>query len=171
MLYRFMERVPTGSDMDIQPLVNQVFETIAMAKVSTSGEEAKKLGYLRASDSISLNQDYQIYDAKQKVLELARAGYRPPQPKKIKVVGEPGYAVMKLGAYALRTSGYISEHDEKIASKLAYVLAGGNLPAGTEVTEQYLLDLEIEAFISLAGEPKSQARMQHMLSKGKPLRN
>ncbi len=171
MLYRFMERVPAGSDMDIQPLVNQVFETIAMAKVSTSGDEAKKLGYLRPSDGISLNQDYQIYDAKQKVLELARAGYRAPQPKKIRVVGEPGYAVMKLGAYSLRQSGYISEHDEKIASKLAYVLAGGNLPAGTEVTEQYLLDLELEAFISLAGEPKSQARMQHMLTKGKPLRN
>lgn len=171
MLYRFMERVPAGSEMDIQALVNQVFETIAMAKVSTSGDEAKKLGYLRASDGISINQDYQIYDAKQKVLELARAGYRAPQPKKIKVVGEPGYAVMKLGAYSLRQSGYISEHDEKIASKLAYVLAGGNLPAGAEVTEQYLLDLEIEAFISLAGEPKSQARMQHMLTKGKPLRN
>lgn len=171
MLYRFMERVPVDSDMDIQPLVNQVFETIAMAKVSTSGEEAKKLGYLRPSDGISINQDYQIYDAKQKVLELARAGYRAPQQKKIKVVGEPGYAVMKLGAISMYQSGYISEHDLKIASKLAYVLAGGNLPAGTEVTEQYLLDLELDAFISLAAEPKSQARMQHMLTKGKPLRN
>jgi 3-hydroxyacyl-CoA dehydrogenase len=171
MLIRFLERVPAGSNMDIQPLVNQVFETIAMAKVSTSGEDAKKLGYLRPSDGISVNQDFLIYDAKQKVLELARAGYRPPVPKKIKVVGEPGYAVMKLAAYSMKMSGYISEHDEKIASKLAFVLAGGNLPAGTEVTEQYLLDLEREAFISLAGEPKSQARMQHMLAKGKPLRN
>lgn len=171
MLYRFMERVPEGSNIDIQPLVNQVFETIAMAKVSTSADDAKKLGYLRPQDGITINQDYLIYDAKQKVLELAKAGYRAPQPKKIKVVGEPGYAVMKLAAYSMRTSGYISEHDEKIASKLAFVLAGGNLPAGTEVSEQYLLDLELEAFISLAGEPKSQARMQHMLATGKPLRN
>lgn len=171
MLYRFMDRVPEGSTMDIQPLVNQVFETIAMAKVSTSALDAKKLGYLRPSDSFSVNQDHLLYDAKQKVIELVRAGYRPPQPKKIKVVGEPGYAVMKLAAYTMRQSGYISEHDEKIAGKLAYVLAGGNLPAGTEVAEQYLLDLELEAFISLCGEPKTQARMLHMLNKGKPLRN
>ncbi len=171
LLIRFMERIPEGSKADLQPYVNQVFETIAFAKVSTSALEAKKLGYMRPTDTISIHPDHLLYDAKQKVLALAQKGYQPPQKRKIKVVGEPGYAVMKLGAYSMRQAGYISEHDQKIAEKLAFVLAGGRLPAGTEVEEEYLLDLEREAFLSLAGEPKTQARMQYMLSKGKPLRN
>jgi 3-hydroxyacyl-CoA dehydrogenase len=105
------------------------------------------------------------------VLGLAKSGYKAPRPKKIAVTGETGYNVMRLGAYSLLKSGYISEHDYKIASKLAFVLAGGNVPEGTVVTEEYLLDLEREAFLSLIGEPKTQARMQYMLTHGKPLRN
>lgn len=171
LLLRNLATVPEGAGVDLQPLVNRTFETIAMAKVSTSAADAKKLGYLRPQDRISVNREHQIHDAKQAVLELDAHGYQPPVPPKIRVVGEPGAAVMKLGAYSMRMSGYISDHDMKIAGKLADVLAGGKVPAGTEVTEQYLLDLEREAFLSLVGEPKSQERMQHLLVKGKPLRN
>jgi len=171
LLLRNLATVPQGAGVDLQPLVNRTFETIAMAKVATSAADAKKLGFLRPQDRISVNRDHQIHDAKQAVLELDARGYQPPVPPKIRVVGEPGAAVMKLGAYSMRMSGYISDHDMKIANKLADVLAGGKVPAGTEVTEQYLLDLEREAFLSLVGEPKSQERMQHLLVKGKPLRN
>lgn len=171
LLLRHLATVPSGANVDIQPLVNRTFEIIAMAKVSTSAADAKKLGYLRPHDRISINRDHLVYDAKQAVLELDARGYRPPVPQKVRVVGEPGAAVMKLAAYTMRQGGYITDHDLKIAGKLADVLAGGKVPAGTEVTEQYLLDLEREAFLSLIGEPKTQARMQHMLVKGKPLRN
>jgi 3-hydroxyacyl-CoA dehydrogenase len=167
---RYTEDV-TDPSIDLQPFINRAFETVAMAKVSTSGEEAKKLGLARKTDSISINRDFQLYDAKQAVLRMVEQGYQPRREKKVRVVGEQGAAVMKLGAYTMKQGGYISEHDEKIAKKLAYVLAGGNVPANTPVTEKYLLDIEREAFLSLCGEPKSQERMQYMLSKGKPLRN
>lgn len=171
LLLRNIEAVQDQKDADLQPLVNKTFETIAMAKVSTSGHDAKKLGYLRQQDGITVNNDYLLHDAKQAALALADAGYRAPRKKPIRVVGEAGYAVMKLGAINMRQSGYISDHDVKIADKIAFVLAGGRVPADTWVTEEYLLDLEREAFMSLVGEPKSQERMQYMLSKGKPLRN
>jgi 3-hydroxyacyl-CoA dehydrogenase len=167
---RFTEDI-ADPNVDLQPFINRAFETIAMAKVSTSGEEAKKLGLIRKTDAISINRDFQLYDAKQKVLQLSEQGYKPRQEKKVRVVGEPGGAVMKLGAFSMKQGGYISEHDEKIAKKLAHVLSGGNVPANTWVTEKYLLELEREAFISLCGEPKTQQRMQYMLTKGKPLRN
>ena len=99
------------------------------------------------------------------------AGYEPPQQEKIRVVGADGKAVLNLGIYTMRQGGYISDHDVIIAQKLAHVLAGGDVNPNTYVTEQYLLDLEREAFLSLCGEPKSQERMHHMLTKGKPLRN
>jgi len=168
---RHLNRLPDGVKVDLQQVANKVFETIATAKVSTSAEEAKQYGFLNQNDGISVNGDHLLYDAKQKVLTLYEAGYRPPVKKKIPVVGETGYATMLLGAQSMYLSGYASEHDLKIAKKLAYVLAGGKVPFGTEVDEEYLLDLEREAFLSLIGEPKSQQRMQHMLLKGKPLRN
>jgi 3-hydroxyacyl-CoA dehydrogenase len=168
ILLRNIENVPEGADL--QPYVNRAFETIAMAKVSTSFKDGQMLGYFRKSDGMTVNSDYLLYDAKQAVLAMAD-NYRPPVPKKIKVVGEPGYSVMKLGARQMHLSGYASAHDLKIAEKIAFVLAGGRVAAGTEVTEQYLLDLEREAFLSLCGEPLSQQRMQYMLTKGKPLRN
>ncbi|NNU90286.1 3-hydroxyacyl-CoA dehydrogenase/enoyl-CoA hydratase family protein [Anoxybacillus sp. CHMUD] len=163
--------MPNGVEFDLQKVANKVFETIAMAKVSTSAAEARELNFLNAQDGISINGDHLIHDAKQAVLALYESGYKPPVRKKIPVVGETGYATLLLGAQGMYHSGYISEHDLKIAKKLAYVIAGGNVPYGTEVDEQYLLDLEREAFLSLVGEPKTQARMQHMLLKGKPLRN
>jgi 3-hydroxyacyl-CoA dehydrogenase len=168
---KFLNSMPNGVPFDLQNVANKVFETIAMAKVSTSGEEARENNFLNKTDAVSVNGDHQLYDAKQAVLALYDKGYKPPVRKKIPVVGETGYATLLLGAQTMYYSGYISEHDLKIAKKLAYVIAGGKMPFGTEVDEQYLLDLEKEAFLSLIAEPKSQARMQHMLLKGKPLRN
>lgn len=171
LLYRNVEGVPDDVKVDLQPFVNRAFETIAMAKVSMSGKEAKKLGYLRGTDRISVNKDFQLYDAKKAVLALDSMGYQAPRPKKVRVVGETGYNTLRLGIYTFNVSGMISEHDRKIADKLAFILSGGNVPANTLVTEQYLLDLEREAFLSLVGERKTQERMQYMLTKGKPLRN
>ncbi|MED0657430.1 3-hydroxyacyl-CoA dehydrogenase NAD-binding domain-containing protein [Anoxybacillus ayderensis] len=168
---KHLSGMPNGVEFDLQKVANKVFETIAMAKVSTSAAEARELNFLNAQDGISINGDHLIHDAKQAVLALYESGYKPPVRKKIPVVGETGYATLLLGAQGMYHSGYISEHDLKIAKKLAYVIAGGSVPYGTEVDEQYLLDLEREAFLSLVGEPKTQARMQHMLVKGKPLRN
>ncbi|MCZ0068805.1 3-hydroxyacyl-CoA dehydrogenase/enoyl-CoA hydratase family protein [Bacillus sonorensis] len=163
--------LPEGGQADIQQAANRTFETIALAKTSTSAHEARELNILTAHDQISMNQDHLLYDAKSLVLALYEAGYRPPVKEKVRVVGETGYAALLLGAEALMLSGAISDHDMKIAKKLAFVIAGGRVPYGAEVSEEYLLDLEREAFLSLVGEPKSQARMQHMLVKGKPLRN
>lgn len=158
-------------EVDLQPYINEMFMNIGMAKVSTSAHNAKKLGYFRSSDRVVANQDYLIYEAKQSALRLVQSGYAAAQTEKIRVVGADGKAVLKLGALAMKQSGYISDHDLLIANKLAHVMAGGDLPAGTLVTEQYMLDLEREAFLSLCGERKTQERMQYMLSKGKALRN
>ncbi|MGG1660622.1 3-hydroxyacyl-CoA dehydrogenase NAD-binding domain-containing protein [Brevibacillus sp. NRS-1366] len=173
MLFRAMENLPdTGTvPVDPFPLVAKAFETIAMAKVSTSGQEAINLGYLRPTDRISVNPDHLLYDAKQLVLAMDKEGYTPPVPRKIKVIGETGYANLCQNVYAMKKSGYISDHDELIANKIAYVMSGGNLPAGTEVTEAYILELEKEAFLELIKTQKTQERMQHMLTKNKPLRN
>jgi 3-hydroxyacyl-CoA dehydrogenase len=168
---KHLESMPNGVDFDLQKVANKVFETIALAKVSTSAHEAVENNYLNNKDGISVNGDHLLYDAKQAVLSLHENGYTPPVRKKVPVVGETGYATLLLGAETMFLSGYISEHDLKIAKKLAFVIAGGKVPYGTEVDEQYLLNLEKEAFLSLLAEPKTQARMQHMLVKGKPLRN
>lgn len=166
----YYNSLPKGVDFDLQKVANRVFEMIAMAKVSTSAAEARDYNFLSQSDGISVNGDHLIYDAKQAVLHLAE-NYTAPVKKKVPVVGEPGYATLLLGAQSMYQSGFISEHDLKIAKKLAYVIAGGKVPYGTEVDEEYLLQLEREAFLSLIEKPKSQQRMQHMLVKGKPLRN
>ena len=168
---RLLEGLPEGATIDLQAIANKTFETIAMAKVSTSAHEAKKLGFIRAQDKISINGDHLLHDAKEHALHLANQGYQPPKRKKIPVVGESGYATMLLGAQTMKFGGMISDHDLKLAQKLAFTIAGGRVPKGTLVDEQYLLDIEREAFLSLVGEPKTQMRMQHMLTKGKPLRN
>ncbi|NLP49577.1 3-hydroxyacyl-CoA dehydrogenase/enoyl-CoA hydratase family protein [Bacillus sp. RO1] len=168
---KHLNSMPQGLEYDLQKVANKVFEQIATAKVSTSAAEARDLHLLNNKDQISFNGDHLIHDAKQAVTSLYEAGYTAPVRRKVPVVGETGYATLMLGAHNMQYSGFISEHDLKIAKKLAYVIAGGNVPFGTEVDEQYLLDLEREAFLSLVGEAKSQQRMQHMLVKGKPLRN
>lgn len=169
MALRAAERSAGGED--IQPSVNRAFETIGTAKVSTSAPDAVRLGLMRGTDRTVMNRDRLLHEARRAVLELDRDGYVGRGEEKIPVVGREGKAVLELAACTMREGGYISDHDWKIARKLAHVLAGGDVPAGTVVTERYLLDLEREAFLSLCGEPKTQARMQHMLATGKPMRN
>ncbi len=167
---RLLENTPDGL-VNIEKAAQKTFENVAMAKVSKSAFEARELGYVRSVDQISMNRDHLTYDAKQLVLELDRTGYTPPAKSLIPVVGRTGKATLELATREMFYGGYVSEHDLKIANKLAHVIAGGNVAFGTHVDEQYMLDLEREAFLSLIGEMKTQQRMQHMLVKGKPLRN
>jgi len=160
-------------DQIVQNALKERFLTIGMAKVSTSGYEAYELGYLQKDKfSISMNRNRLLADAKAKAIELADAGYtKPVQRNDIKVLGKQGLGIVYAGANSMYAGHYISEHDKKISEKLGYVMCGGDLSAPTEVTEQYLLDLEREAFLSLAGERKSLERIQSIITKGKPLRN
>ena len=153
-------------------LLRNTYMTISTAKVSTSAAEAFDLGYLRRGDEIVVNPNRVIAQAKAAAIELADAGYsQPVQKKNIKVHGRGALGMFMSGVYAMKMGNYISEHDEKIANKLAYVMCGGDLSAPTEVSEQYLLDLEREAFLSLTGERKTLERIQSILTTGKPLRN
>jgi 3-hydroxyacyl-CoA dehydrogenase len=158
--------------IELMPFIARAFETIALAKVATSGPEAVKVGYLRPTDKMTVNRDYLIEDAKKTVLALNTEGYTPPRPlEEIRVAGENTFAMIKLAIWTLHEQGYATDHDVTVSTKVAYVLCGGNVLADTKVSEQYLLELEREAFVSLCGDPKTQARIQHMLSTGKPLRN
>jgi len=148
----------------------RIFELIGYSKVSASAEDARKLGLLHRADSISMNPERLIGDAKALALSLA-PNYSPGAPAGIPVQGESAYATMKLGAWSARQGNFISDYDVVIAEKLAHVLSGGRLTGAQTVSEQYLLDLEREAFLSLCGNPKTQERMQYMLKTGKPLRN
>ena len=161
------------SEQIAQNVLKERFLTIGMAKVSTSAEEAFDLGYLQQDKySISMNRSRLIAEAKAKAIELAEAGYTMPVKRKdIKVLGKQGLGIVYAGANSMYSGKYISEHDKKISEKLGYVLCGGDLSAPTEVTEQYLLDLEREAFLSLCGERKTLERIQSIVTKGKPLRN
>jgi 3-hydroxyacyl-CoA dehydrogenase len=173
MLLRALDSIPAGmDDADPFPFVKRAFETIALAKVSTSAQEAKGHGYLREEDSISMNADRLIADAKQEVIALAQVGYRhPTQRTDILAMGMPALATLKIGIHQMLRGGFISEHDALIGEKLARILTGGDLNHPTRVSEQYLLDLEREAFLSLLGQRKTQERMAHTLKTGKPLRN
>jgi 3-hydroxyacyl-CoA dehydrogenase len=171
MLIRASEHSSAGEDLDLFHALKPVFENIAMAKVSTSAEEARTLGYLRPTDAIAMNRDRQIADAKQTALGMVRAGYRPPTGGEIRVLGEEFLAAAKLAIHMMVRGGYASEHDALVARKAAYILSGGAITSPQTVSEQYLLDLEREAFVSLCGERKTQERIAHTLKTGKPLRN
>ncbi len=171
MLIRANEHSAGGEDLDLFHALKPVFENIAMAKVSSSGEEARALGYLRPSDLIAMNRDRQIADAKQTALGLLRAGYHPPGPAQIRVLGEEFLTGAKLAIHMMIRGGYASEYDGVVGRKLANILAGGAITAPQRVPEQYVLDLEREAFVSLCGERKTQERIAHTLKTGKPLRN
>jgi 3-hydroxyacyl-CoA dehydrogenase len=152
--------------------VRKNFETVAMAKVSMSATEARGYGFLSAGDRITMNRDRLITDAKNTARELADAGYSAPTPRTdIPAPGENVLATLKLGAYMLREGEFISEHDQKIGNWIANILCGGAVTPGSLISEQYLLDLEREAFLSLCGEKKTQERIAVMLKTGKPLRN
>src|SRR5437660_2300617 len=173
MLVRALDSIPADmKEADPFPFVKRAFETIALAKVATSAEEARGFGFLRDEDSISMNPDRLIADAKKEVLALAASGYAQPQQRTdILALGNPALATLKLGVHLMRRAGYISDHDALIGEKLARILTGGDLNHPTRVSEQYLLDLEREAFLSLIGTRKTQERIAHMLQTGKPLRN
>jgi 3-hydroxyacyl-CoA dehydrogenase len=176
MLIRSLECVPPGVTTDLYPFVHRAFETIGLAKTSGSAPEARVLGLLRESDGISVNPRRHLHDARERVRQMVDQGYAPPRREAIAeptipVLGESGLARFQLELHLLRQAGHLSEHDAKIGAKLAEILCGGRLSGHPRVSEQYLLDLEREAFVSLCGERKTQERIQHTLNTGKPLRN
>ncbi len=161
-----------GESVELMEAMKKAFETIAMAKVSTSANEARGLGFLSSSDRITMNRERVLSDAKARALELAHAGYEPPVMRAdIPAPGENILAALKMGVHLLRQGDYISDHEQKLAIKIAEVLCGGNVTPGTPLSEQYVLDLEREAFKSLCGEKKTQERIQFTLKTGKTLRN
>ncbi|WP_343224449.1 3-hydroxyacyl-CoA dehydrogenase/enoyl-CoA hydratase family protein [Paenibacillus sp. ACRRX] len=170
LLQQLSARFPHAED-DLTPHVLRIFETIAMAKVSTSGFDTERLGYRRPKDEVLIDSKRRIYEAKQIVLAMDASGFSSEHSPVIRVAGREAKAAMKLAIQGMREGGYISEHDALIANKLAHILSGGDVPSGALVSEQYVLDLEREAFLSLCGEQKTQQRMEHMLRTGKPLRN
>jgi 3-hydroxyacyl-CoA dehydrogenase len=179
MLIRANENASSGDDLDLFHALRPIFENIAMAKVGTSAEECRELGYLRRGDAVSRNRERLVADAKQTALALARGGWKPAatswqegaQTTQVKVLGESFLAAAKMAIHLMVRGGYASDYDAHVARKLANILAGGALSAPQMVSEQYVLDLEREAFVSLCGEKKTQERIAHTLKTGKPLRN
>jgi 3-hydroxyacyl-CoA dehydrogenase len=178
MLLRALDRARSirpdgrGESVELLEAMKKVFETIAMAKVATSAHEARGLGFLSDSDCVTMNRERVLADAKARALELVRAGYEAPVMRTdIPTPGENILATLKMGVYMMRQGDYITDHEVKIGNKVAEVLCGGNVTPGTPVSEQYILDLEREAFKSLCGEKKTQERIQYTLKTGKTLRN
>ena len=171
MLWRNLENVPEGASINTLELVTQTFKNIALAKVATSADEAKMLGYFRKTDGVSFDQARLVTEARARAIGLAESGYHPALPRSFVLPGERGIATLSMMVDTLVAGGYASEHDAKIARKLAEVLCGGRGGSARAVTEEELLELEREAFVSLCGEPKRQERMQYMLMNNKHLRN
>ena len=161
-----------GESVELMEAMKKAFETIAMAKVSTSAFEAKGLGFLRQGDGITMNRERVLSDAKSQALELVKLGYKAPVPRMdVPAPGENILATLKLGVHLMRQGEFITDHEVKIGNKVAEVICGGTVTPGTPVSEQYLLDLEREGFKSLCGEKKTQERIAYTLKTGKPLRN
>jgi 3-hydroxyacyl-CoA dehydrogenase len=171
MVVRAAEQMAPGST-DFLPPIQRAFESIGFAKVSASAPDAQRLGYLRSVDAVTMNRERLIADAKARALQRVAEGYQPPAPRTaIPVGGDAVLAPLKLGIHLAWRAGRISDYDAVIGRKLATIMAGGSLPHPSTVTEQNLLDLEREAFLSLVAERKTQERIQHTLKTGKPLRN
>jgi 3-hydroxyacyl-CoA dehydrogenase len=171
MVARAAEQMAPGST-DFLPTIQRAFELIGFAKTSASGPDAQRLGLLRSIDAVTMNRDRLMADAKARALQRVREGYQPPPPRTaIPVGGGSVAATLKLGVHLAWRAGRISDHDALIGRKLATIMTGGDIPHPTTVTEQRLLDLEREAFLSLVAERKTQERIQHTLKTGKPLRN
>jgi 3-hydroxyacyl-CoA dehydrogenase len=165
---------PSGlvESVELLEAMKKAFEAIATAKVATSAYEARGLGFLSKSDAITMNRERVLADAKARALELVRAGYEPPVPRKdILAPGENILAALKMGVHLMRQGEFITEYEVKLGNKIAEVLCGGKITPGTPLSEQYVLDLEREAFKSLCGEKKTQERIQYTLKTGKTLRN
>lgn len=171
MLMRFLGDQPPGVAIDPNPYVQKVFEYIATAKIFMSAEEARDGRFLRVTDRVEMDQEAVIGTAKQMALGLVAGGYQPPRQRTARVPGTQGRATLELALYQFNKGGQATDYDVVVGKKVANVLCGGDVPYGTVRTEQDILDLEREAFLSLCGNPQTQARIQHMLEKGKPLRN
>lgn len=169
LLRRAMQKLE--GDADPLPFIREVFKTIGMAKVSESAHLARELGYLRPSDTIVMNRDLLIKTAKEEALNLVQAGYHPPAETSMKVLGKTALSAMKLMLHVMHEGKYITDYDQVVAERVAYVLAGGDLSEEQEVPESYLLKLEREAILECLQDDRTLARMEHMLKKGKPLRN
>ncbi len=170
MTLRAMDKVADGDV--VLPNLRDAFMVMGTGKVATSAHEALPMGILRSTDGISVNKDRQILDAKRQVIAMAAAGYQQPRERKdIRVLGKAGLATIKASIYLMWMARQITDYDKVVAEKLAYIMCGGNLSEETRVSEQYLLDLEREAFVQLCGERRTLERIQHMLKTGKPLRN
>jgi 3-hydroxyacyl-CoA dehydrogenase len=171
LLWRALEGVPEGAAVDTHALVTQVFKNVALARVATSADEAKAFGYLRRQDGVSFDRARLLTEAKARAVGLAESGWHPPAPRAHVLPGESGIATLAMMVRTLVEAGQASEHDAKIATRLAEILCGGVAGSSHEVTESEMLELEREAFVSLCGEAKSQERMKYMLMNNKPLRN
>jgi 3-hydroxyacyl-CoA dehydrogenase len=172
LLIRYHEGIPeSAQNISWLPYMQGVFQAIGMAKVSMSAHEALGLNYLRRSDKIVTNKEHLLSAAKKMVLGMAVEGYTQPLPRKLKLPGEMGYATFRMAIDSMCKQHYITEHEQLIAEKLAWVLCGGKTTPNFGVSEQYILDLEREAFLFLLGTDKTKERITHFLMKGKPLRN
>jgi 3-hydroxyacyl-CoA dehydrogenase len=171
MLRRILNPVMRTKNVEPLPVLQRIFEQIGLAKVAASAEEARQLGILSACDRVILNREHLLTEAKKEALHLVSAGYQPPLPEKIYAAGRDALSAMRVGIHMMKKGGYITEYESHIAGKLAYVLTGGDISQPAWVDEQYILDLEREAFLSLCGEEKTRERMWNMLQTGKVLRN
>ncbi|MDZ7771511.1 MAG: 3-hydroxyacyl-CoA dehydrogenase/enoyl-CoA hydratase family protein [Balneolaceae bacterium] len=171
MLRRTMERVLEDEQTDPLPYIREIFKTLGMAKVSDSAAKAREMGFLHDADTMVMNRDLLLIQARAEARRLADRGYRPPAPPKIPVQGRKGLASLKLMLYMMHEGGWITDYDRVVGEKIAEVLSGGDLSEPQEVPEQYLLRLEREAFMELLEDERTMARIEHMLETGKPLRN
>src|SRR5262249_11631058 len=171
MAKRAQAGIPSGVAGDLVPFTRWIFETVARARTSQSGFEAQQLGYLSASDGITMNAHRLIPDAKEAALAMARLNQRPALTPPIRVGGDRVRSALRAMLFILRTSGHITAQEEVVGQKLAHVMAGGDIPEGSGVSEEYLLDLEREALLSLLGEVKTRDRIRHMVQTGKALQN
>lgn len=171
MVRRILNPPMQTQNVDPFPFLQRIFEQVGMAKVATSAVEAKEFGILTEADRIVVNRDHLIAEAKKEVLHMLDTGYHPPAPEKVYAAGRDALAGLRVGLYMFKEGGYITEYEAHIGEKLIYTMCGGELSAPAWLDEQYFLDLEREAFLSLCGEQKTQERMWHLLQTGKPLRN
>ena len=171
LLRRTINPVMMTPNADVLPHLQQVFETLALAKVSESAKQARALGFLRPEDRVVMNKDFLLAEAKREALHLLASGYTPQLPGQVWAAGRDALAALRIGVYTMHEAGYATDHDVLIANKIAHVLCGGDLSAPGWVPEQYILDLEREAFVELCHEPKTIERMMHMLQTNRPLRN
>ncbi len=171
MVRRMINPPMLTNDAVAFPYLQRLFEQVGMGKVATSAQEGMEMGFLSPADRIIVNRDHLLAEAKREVLHMAQGGYRPPPPEKLYAAGRDGLSGLKIGVHNFRSGGYITEYEVEIGSKLIYVMTGGNISQPEWVDEQYFLDLEREAFLSLCGEKKTQERMWHLLQKGKVLHN